>query len=100
MHPTPGVQAWYSAITLESQKSTFQKASESIIDSVDFTIADNAKQGSDNTKAAVNKKKHSLAETAFEYVDAAKESVVNAARYVFSVVIGATEGAKTGAEKK
>lgn len=102
-------------VTPDSQKSTLQKASETVTDTVDGfvgkntpdsqkslgqTVADNAKQGHDDAKEAVNKNEHTLAETASEYVEAAKEQVANAAQYVSSVVTGATEGAKTGAEEK
>lgn len=102
------------AVTPESQKSTFEKASESVTDAVDGfvgkhtpdsqksfgqTVSDNAKQGHDDAKEAVNKNQHTLAETASEYVEAAKEQVANAANYVSSVVTGATEGAKKASDE-
>lgn len=102
-------------VTPDSQKSTFEKASESVTNTVDGfvgkntpdsqksfgqTVADNAKQGHDDAKDAVNKNEATFAETASEYVEAAKEQVANAAQYVSSVVTGATEGAKTASEEK
>lgn len=103
------------AITPDSQKSTLEKAKESVTDSLDGfaaknipdseksfgqTISDNAKQGHDDAKKAVQGNEASLAETAQGYVEAAKEQVANAAQYVSSVVTGATEGAKQAGEEK
>ncbi|GEQ71245.1 hypothetical protein JCM33374_g4926 [Metschnikowia sp. JCM 33374] len=104
------------AITPQSEKSTLDKAKETVTDAVDGfaaknvpdnqkslgqTVADNAKKGSDDAKASVNEHESTIAETAQEYVAAAKEQVANAANYVAGVVTGAAEGAKkVDSEKK
>lgn len=108
------------AITPESQKSTFEKGKEAITNKVDEfaakgtpdnqksfgqSVADLTKQGHDDAKAAVDNKKSelqkdeaTLADTASEYIEAAKEQAANAAQYVSSVMTGATEGAKNASE--
>lgn len=103
------------AVKPESEKSTLEQTKNTVTDKLDeyagkgtpdnqksFTqsAADHAKQGHDDAKDAVNKDQQTLADTAAQYVDAAKEQVGNAAEYVSSIVTGATEGAKTGAETK
>lgn len=105
-------------ITPDSQKSTLEKTKESVTGAVDNfaakntpdsqkgfgqTVADNAKQGHDDAKAAAQKDQTTLADTAAEYLETAKEQVAQATQYVSGVISGATEGAKTGAastEKK
>ncbi|KAK6459883.1 Hsp12 heat-shock protein [Scheffersomyces coipomensis] len=101
------------SVTPDSQKSTLDKAKETVTDKVDSfaanntpenqksfaqTTADAAQKGSDDAKAAVQEHQQSLGETAAEYVEQAKEQITNAAQYVSGVVSGAQEGAKTGAE--
>merc|ERR1712080_574156 len=88
------------SLTPESEKSTLEKGKEAVTDKVDDfagktvpdnqksfgqTVADDAKKGSDDAKAAVENEK-------------AKKQISNAAEYVSGVVSGATEGAKTGGE--
>ncbi|SGZ50395.1 CIC11C00000001817 [Sungouiella intermedia] len=107
------------AVKPDSEKSILEKGSETVTDAVDNfaarnvpnleksfgqSIADNAKVGHDDAKAAVEKEHANaqqqgatLAETASEYLESAKEQVANAAEYVSLVVTGATEGAKTAA---
>ncbi|CAK7909286.1 12 kDa heat shock protein [[Candida] anglica] len=97
-------------VTPESEKTTLDQAKEAVTGGVDKvaasgtpdnqksftqTVADGVQTGHDDAKTAVNKNEQTLAETASEYVEAAKEQVVNAATYVSEVVTGATEGAKT-----
>lgn len=101
-------------LTPESEKSTLEKGKEAVTDKVDEfagktvpdnqksfgqTVADDAKKGSDDAKAAVQDQQGpTLTETAQEYVEEAKKQISNAAEYVSGVVSGATEGAKTGGE--
>lgn len=99
----------------DSEKSTLEKAKESVTDAVDgfaaknvpdnqksFTqsVGDNIKQGHDDAKKEVSQDQATFAETAQTYVEAAKEQVANAANYVSGVVTGATEGAKQASEEK
>lgn len=103
------------AIKPESEKSTLEQTKNTVTDKIDEfagkgvpdnqksftqTAADHAKQGHDDAKSAVNDNQQTLADTAAQYVDAAKEQAGKAAEYVSSVVTGATEGAKTGADSK
>lgn len=100
-------------VTPDSQKSTLEKAKETVTDTADSfaakttpdsqkgfgqSVADHAKQGHDDAKSAVKTDEPTLAETAQEYVEAAKVQVANAAEYVSGVLTGAQEGAKSGAE--
>ncbi|CAH2352732.1 12 kDa heat shock protein [[Candida] railenensis] len=100
-------------ITPDSEKTTFEKASEAATGAADkvassitpdnqksFTqsVSDNIQSGHDDAKTAVNKDQQTLAETASEYLETAKEEVTKAANYVSGVVTGATEGAKTASE--
>lgn len=97
------------AVKPDSEKSTLEKAKESATDGLDKfaakgtpenqksftqTVADNVQQGHDDAKKTASHEQATLAETASEYVDAAKEQIANAAQYVSGVVTGATEGAK------
>lgn len=101
------------AVKPESEKSTLESAKDSVTSTIDKaaanatpdnqksftqTISDNVTKGHDDAKAAAGKHSEGLAETVQPYVDAAKEQIGNAANYVSSVVTGATEGAKTGAD--
>ncbi|KAI5956300.1 HSP12 [Candida jiufengensis] len=108
------------SLTPQSDKSTLEKAKEGVTDKVDQfaakntsdnnksfsqTVADDVTKGKKDAEKAVDEEKskassegQTLAETAQEYVDAAKEEISKAAEYVSGVVSGATEGAQTGAE--
>lgn len=103
------------AVTPEDQKSGFEKVKETVTDKADElaakgtpdsqksfgqTIADSAKQGHDDAKAEVSGKEATLADTAGEYLEAAKEQAANAVNYVSGVVTGATEGAKKASDSK
>ncbi|KAL7662835.1 12 kDa heat shock protein [[Candida] zeylanoides] len=97
----------------DSEKSTLEQAKESVTGTADKiaakgtpedqksfsqTLSDSVQQGHDDAKSAVNKDQATLADTASEYVEAAKEQVTNAANYVSEVITGATEGAKSAVE--
>ncbi|CAI5759899.1 unnamed protein product [Candida verbasci] len=104
----------------DSEKSYLEKGKEQVTDSLDKfaanttpdnqksfsqTISDDVQKGHDDAKSAVKQDAQaaegqgsSLAETAQEYINVAKEKASEAAEYVSGVVGGATEGAKTGAE--
>ncbi|KAK6197418.1 heat shock protein 9/12-domain-containing protein [Scheffersomyces amazonensis] len=101
------------SVTPDSQKTTYDKAKETVTDKLDSfaarntpdnqksfsqTVADKAQIGSEDAKEAAGQKQESLSETASGYVEQAKEAIGNAAEYVSGVVSGANEGAKTGAE--
>lgn len=103
----------------ESQKTYVEQGKEVVTDALDGVaakatpnsqkgfgqaVADSAKQGHTDAKTAVQDTKaeaehgeHTLAETAQEYFEAAKEQAAHAAEYVSAVVTGATEGAHKGA---
>lgn len=100
-------------LTPDSEKSNFDKARETVGDKIDDvaakatpdnqksfsqTVVDNVKQGHDDAKSEVHKNQSTLADTANEYFDVAKEQAANAAHYISGVVTGATEGAKKGDE--
>ena len=102
------------SITPESQKTFGDKAKESVTDAADKfaanvtpndqksfgqTVADSTRQGHDDAKKATSEHQATLAETAEQYIDAAKEQVANAAEYISSVVTGALEGAKKSADE-
>lgn len=97
----------------DSQKSTLEKGKEVVTDKLDGlaantvpdseksfgqTVADNAKKGHDDAKAAANENQATLAETAQEYFEAAKTEAAKAAEYVSSVVTGGIEGAKNASD--
>ncbi|KAI5964372.1 HSP12 [Candida pseudojiufengensis] len=108
------------SLTPESDKSTLEKAKEGVTNKADQfaanhtsdnnksfsqTVADDVTKGKHDAENSIDKEKskasgegQSLAETAQEYVDAAKEEISKAAEYVSGVVTGATEGAETGAD--
>lgn len=98
------------AITPDSQKTYYDKAKESVTDTVDKVqgklqpeqnkgvgqgISDAFSKGKDEAKSANQK---SLSETAQEYVDSAKKGLNDAAEYVASSLHGAKEGAKNATD--
>lgn len=102
------------AVKPDNEKTTLEKTKENVTNKVDDfaakntpdnqksfsqTISDNVKEGHDDAKQTVNQKEGTLADTALEYVDAAKEQAANAAQYISGVVTGGAEGAKNAAEE-
>lgn len=101
------------AVKPDSEKTTFEKAKETVTDKVDQvgakgtpedqksfaqTISDNVQQGHADAKKAVSGEGQSLTETVNSYVEAGKEQLENAAQYVSGVVTGASEGAKKASD--
>ncbi|CAK9441638.1 uncharacterized protein LODBEIA_P55060 [Lodderomyces beijingensis] len=107
-------------LTPESQKSTLDKGKEAVTDTVDKAgrkitpeedksfgqkVADNFAQGKEDAKSQAEKDSkalegegQTLAETAQEYYDTAKDKLSEAADYVSKSVGGAVEGSKSATE--
>ncbi|ODV70040.1 hypothetical protein HYPBUDRAFT_95311, partial [Hyphopichia burtonii NRRL Y-1933] len=100
------------AVQPDSEKSALDKTKEQVTDKLDKvaakgtpedqksfaqTISDNIQTGHDDAKKKIGDDESTLADTASQYVDAAKEQIGNAAQYVSGVVTGAKEGASEAA---
>lgn len=102
------------AVTPESSKSTFQKAKESVTDTVDSaasnltpanqksfgqTAADKIHSDYDKAKADIDDKAKTWSESASDAIEHGKQAVNEAVEYVSGVVTGAKEGAEDASKK-
>jgi hypothetical protein len=94
------------SVTPDSQKTTFDKAKETVTDGLDKTasaltpeqdksftqnVGDHVQKGHDNAQKT-------WTESAAEVLENGKKAVADAAEYVSETITGATEGAKDGAQ--
>ncbi|VEU20497.1 DEKNAAC101286 [Brettanomyces naardenensis] len=101
-------------VTPDSQKSSVQKAKETVTGEVDkvassitpdsqksFTqaVSDKAQSGSDKVQNTVHQDRQGFKEAAEEYLEAGKKRVDEAAEYISGVVGGAKKGGEESSSK-